>query len=85
MRVTHNGALRSLTSEAGRQTEYYARRGLTDLAEVWSELEALAFAASRQHQALIIEIREKEVLPIPNKACEKDQQPPKHNVIKAFQ
>lgn len=96
MTIQGSAALRSLTSEAGRQAEYYARRDMTILAGMWSEIERLAFAAGRANACLTISTPAEECpsivkqgrngdIPIPIKASEQVQQPHKHNVIKAFQ
>lgn len=52
--IAANDALRSLTNEAGRQSDYYHRRNMDSLTQMWSEIEALAFAAGRTHRALRI-------------------------------
>ncbi len=78
--------LRSLISEAGRQADFYSRRdGANQQCTFWTDLEAIAHEARRSGLALVITVREKDSIPIPIKACEQGQQPPNHNVIKAFQ
>lgn len=96
MEIRDNDALRSLTNEAGRQSCYYDRRLLSTLAQMWSELEALAFSASRTKGVLVVEVRhladpklntEREsssTTPI-IKPCEQVQQPQKHYAMKGLQ
>ena len=88
MEITGNDCLRSLTSEAGRQSDYYHRRQMPALTQMWAGIEALAFEASRSSGSLGVELnntRVKDNPPIPIKAGEQHQQLPNHNVIKAFQ
>lgn len=56
MNITQNDCLRSLCNEAGRQSDYYHRRGQDNLCQMWSELESLAHSAATQRQQLTLSI-----------------------------
>lgn len=57
MEITSRDFLRSLVHEAGRQSDFFDRRGQKELSQFWSELEALAFAAQHASTQLHIEVR----------------------------
>lgn len=67
--ITDIGAIASILREAGRQADFYHRRGDGDIAQAWSEIEALAFAARQRRCGLIIRVEEVKN-PITIKECE---------------
>lgn len=70
LNIKDNHALRSICNEAGRQTDYYTRRGQDSLAQVWSEIESMAFTASRERRSLLITTGNDSSTPNPIKGCE---------------
>lgn len=74
MTIDRKDHLQTIISEAGRQGDYYERSGRNDLANLWSEIEGLAFGAKQRGHSLIIETREIVSYPIPIKACEQHEQ-----------
>jgi hypothetical protein len=74
MTIASREALRSITSEAGRQADYYDRRGNAPLCQMWSEIESLAHAAARHGTMLkLTPVNNRDVQdvnPLPIKPCE---------------
>jgi hypothetical protein len=59
MIIDHQAHLRSLLQEAGRQADFYHRRGDDEIAAFWAELEGLAFRARTSGKALVIGVQVK--------------------------
>lgn len=85
MEVSDGATLRSIITEAGRQSDFFTRKQDSVKAHAWTELEAVAWEALRNRSRLVITVLENSQSPIPIKACEQAQQLTNPNVIKAFQ
>lgn len=83
--ITDRTILRSIQREAGRQADFYHRRGETEIANAWSDTEGLATEALRLQTGIQILLEGNVLNPSIIKPCEQGEQLSNHNIVKAFQ
>lgn len=75
--IASPAALRSIIQEAGRQCEFFHRRGDKEVSDAWAAIESLAFEAKAHRRALHIMEKGDQEGPFPIIPCEQGQQPRK--------